>query len=79
VREFVEEVFGELGLDYKKHVEVDPRYFRPAEVELLLGDPAKAQRILGWKPRITFKALAQMMTQEDLKIAKKEKILSQQK
>src|SRR3954471_5553715 len=56
VREFLDEVFGILGLDWKQHVVVDPRYFRPAEVDLLLGDASKAKRVLGWKPPITFKA-----------------------
>ena len=57
VREFLDEVFGHLNLDWQKHVEVDPRYFRPAEVDLLLGDAAKARRTLGWTPKITFKEL----------------------
>ena len=48
VREFLDEVFGYLNLDWKKYVEVDPRYFRPAEVDLLLGDAAKARKVLGW-------------------------------
>ena len=75
VREFLDEVFGHLQLDWHKHVEVDPRYFRPTEVDLLLGDPAKARRELKWEPRITFKALARMMTEADWKIAKREKLL----
>ncbi len=56
VREFLDEVFGTLQLDWKEHVEVDPRYFRPAEVDLLLGDAAKARKQLGWAPKVTFKA-----------------------
>jgi GDPmannose 4,6-dehydratase len=76
VREFLDEVFGHLQLDWHKHVEVDPRYFRPAEVELLLGDATKAKRLLGWKPKITFKALAKMMTDADWELAKREAILS---
>jgi GDPmannose 4,6-dehydratase len=76
VREFLDEVFGHLKLDWKKYVEVDPRYFRPAEVDLLLGDPSKAERELKWKPKVTFKALAQMMTEADWKIAKQEKLLA---
>jgi len=63
VREFLDEVFGHLGMDWQKHVVVDPRYFRPAEVDLLLGDASKAQRELNWKPKVTFKALAKMMVE----------------
>jgi GDPmannose 4,6-dehydratase len=76
VREFVEEVFGLLGLDWKRHVEQDARYFRPAEVDLLLGNPAKAKKKLGWKPKITFKKLAKMMTEDDLLLAQSEKLLA---
>jgi GDPmannose 4,6-dehydratase len=79
VREFLDEVFGHLDLDWHKYVEVDPRYFRPAEVDLLLGDPAKAQRELKWKPKVTFKGLAEMMTMADWKIAKREKLLKDHK
>src|SRR4051812_11006041 len=63
VREFLQEVFGALDLDWEKHVKVDPRYFRPAEVDLLLGDPSKARRDLGWTPKVTFKGLAKMMVE----------------
>ncbi len=76
VREFLDEVFGHLALDWKKYVEVDPRYFRPAEVDLLLGDPSKAERDLKWKPKVTFKALAAMMTDADWKLAKREKLIA---
>ena len=79
VREFVVEVFSHLDLDWEKHVEVDPRYFRPAEVDLLLGDPARAKKDLGWEPKVTFKALAKMMTDADWKIAKREKLLANHK
>jgi GDPmannose 4,6-dehydratase len=75
VREFLDEVFGHLDLDWNKHVEVDPRYFRPAEVDLLLGDATKARKELGWKPRVTFKGLAQMMTAADWKLAKRERVV----
>jgi GDPmannose 4,6-dehydratase len=78
VREFLDEVFGILGLDWKKYVEVDPRYFRPAEVDLLLGDAAKARRVLKWEPKVTFKVLAQMMTDADWKIAKRERLIAEQ-
>lgn len=75
VREFLAEVFGLLGMNYADHVETDPRYFRPAEVDLLLGDAAKARRILGWKPKVAFKELAQLMTDADWELAKREKYL----
>ena len=75
VREFLDEVFAALDLDWKKYVEVDPRYFRPAEVDLLLGDAAKARTKLGWSPRVTFKALAKMMTEADWKLAKRERLV----
>jgi GDPmannose 4,6-dehydratase len=78
VREFLGEVFGYLNLDWQKHVEVDARYFRPAEVDLLLGDAAKARKVLGWTPKITFKALAKMMADADLKLARQERMLADQ-
>jgi GDPmannose 4,6-dehydratase len=77
VREFLDEVFGLLELDWNQYVTVDPRYFRPAEVDLLLGDATKARSVLGWKPNITFKGLAKMMTEEDWKIAKQERVLAE--
>ncbi|HEV7299174.1 MAG TPA: GDP-mannose 4,6-dehydratase [Tepidisphaeraceae bacterium] len=76
VREFLDEVFGHLDLDWNKYVEVDPRYFRPTEVDLLLGDPAKAKRVLKWEPKVTFKQLAKMMTECDWKLAKREKLVA---
>lgn len=66
VREFLEEAFSYAGLDWREHVVVDPKYFRPAEVDILLGDPAKAQRTLGWKPRVNFKQLVRLMVDADL-------------
>ena len=66
IREFLEVSFGHVGLDYQKYVEIDPRYFRPAEVDLLIGDPAKAKRQLGWAPKTTFKELAEIMTDADV-------------
>jgi len=77
VREFLDEVFGILGLDWHKHVEIDPRYFRPAEVDLLLGDAAKARRDLKWAPQVTFKDLARLMTEADWKTAQRERLLAQ--
>jgi GDPmannose 4,6-dehydratase len=77
VREFLDEVFGILGLNWQEHVEVDARYFRPAEVDLLLGDSGKARRVLGWKPKITFKHLAKMMTEADLELARHERLIAE--
>jgi GDPmannose 4,6-dehydratase len=66
VQEFVETAFAHLDLDWKKHVEHDDRYERPAEVDLLIGDPAKAKRQLGWEPKVRFKELVQIMVDADL-------------
>ena len=75
VKEFLEVVFGCLDLNWQDHVEIDPRYYRPTEVDLLLGEAAKAKKVLNWKPKVTFKDLAIMMTDADMKIAEHEKIL----
>lgn len=75
VREFVEKVFGELGLDWKEHVEIDPRYFRPTEVDFLLGNPAKIKAELGWSPRVDFDGLVNMMIGYDMELARREKTL----
>jgi GDPmannose 4,6-dehydratase len=66
VRELLDEAFGRLDLDWKQFVEIDPRYFRPAEVDLLIGDASKARRKLGWEPKITFKELVRTMVDADL-------------
>jgi GDPmannose 4,6-dehydratase len=75
VREFLDEVFGYLDLDWQKYVEIDPRYLRPSEVDCLLGDASKARKVLGWEPKVTFKELARIMTDADMEIAKREKII----
>jgi GDPmannose 4,6-dehydratase len=75
VRGFLDEVFGHLQLDWKKYVEIDTKYFRPTEVDLLLGDASKARKILKWEPKVSFKELAKMMTDSDLKLAQNEKII----
>ena len=75
VREFLDEVFGYLDLDWHEYVEVDPRYYRPTEVELLLGDASKAKKVLDWQPKVGFKELAQMMTDSDMKLAQDERVL----
>lgn len=66
VREFCEVAFSHAGLDYQDHVIQDPRFFRPAEVDLLVGDSARARQILGWKPRVSFEELAHLMVDADL-------------
>jgi GDPmannose 4,6-dehydratase len=75
VREFVEKVFQKLDLDYREYIETDPRYFRPTEVDDLLGDSTKAQKVLGWKPKVTFDQLIDMMIKGDIELANKEKTL----
>jgi GDPmannose 4,6-dehydratase len=72
VREFCQESFQLLGLDWEKYVSYDARYERPAEVELLIGDPAKAKRQLGWEPKVKFKELVKLMIDADLVLAEKE-------
>jgi GDPmannose 4,6-dehydratase len=71
VREFLEEAFGYLDLDWHHYVEIDPRYFRPAEVDILVGDASKARRKLGWEPKVTFKELVRIMVDADLADLKK--------
>jgi GDPmannose 4,6-dehydratase len=66
VREFVERAFALVGLDWQAHVEIDPRYFRPTEVDELRGDAAKAERELGWRPTTTFEGLVRLMLSADL-------------
>ncbi len=66
IKEFLQETFGYLGLDWEKYVRVDPKFLRPAEVELLKGDAASARKILGWSPKVDFKGLVKMMVDSDL-------------
>ncbi len=75
VREFAEAAFGVAGLDFAAHVEIDARYFRPAEVDQLLGDPSKARRVLGWEPRTSVDELIKMMVAADVEIAGRERTL----
>ena len=70
VREFLEEAFGYAGLDWKKYVEIDKRYFRPTEVDCLIGDSSKARRILRWKPKVNFKKLVRMMVEADMELVR---------
>jgi GDPmannose 4,6-dehydratase len=70
VREFLEESFGYAGLDWTKYVELDPRYLRPSEVDLLIGDSTKARQKLGWEPRTKFKDLVRLMVDADIQLLK---------
>ncbi len=76
VREFLDEVFGYLDLDWHKHVEIDPRYFRPSEVDLLQGDASKARRVLGWRPQVGLRELARMMIDADMELARRECLIA---
>ncbi len=77
VREFLDEVFDYLDLDWKKYVQIDPTYYRPTEVDMLLGDASKAKRILKWEPTVSFRQLARMMTDFDLHLAENEKVIKE--
>jgi GDPmannose 4,6-dehydratase len=72
VREFLDATFGYLDLDWNQYVEIDPRYYRPAEVDLLQGDPGKARRELGWEPRVSFQEMVKLMVDHDLELAHQE-------
>ncbi len=75
IREFLDAAFGHLGIDWQKHVEIDPRYFRPAEVDLLLGDASKAREKLGWAPKVSFEQMVKIMIDSDMKMAEEEAAL----
>jgi len=75
VKEFLEHSFGRVGLDWQKYVEIDPRYFRPTEVDFLQGDPTKAKAALGWSPNVSFGELVGMMVDDDLDLAARERTL----
>ncbi|MDQ5816740.1 MAG: GDP-mannose 4,6-dehydratase [Actinomycetota bacterium] len=72
VREFAQVAFGHVDLDWEQYVEVDPDYYRPAEVDKLIGDPSKAKRVLGWEPRTNFEELARLMVDADVKLLEDE-------
>lgn len=72
IREFCEVAFGHAELEWERHVEIDPRYFRPTEVDFLLGDASKAKRLLGWEPRTTFEDLARLMVDADSQLLEDE-------
>jgi GDPmannose 4,6-dehydratase len=73
VQDFLERVFDQLKLDWHKYLQTDPRYLRPAEVDLLQGDSSKARRLLGWQPRVSFEQLVETMVEADLELAEREK------
>ena len=77
VKQFVEETFGLLDLDFEEYVDYDKRYERPAEVDLLIGDPAKAKKQLGWEPKVKFKELVRIMVESDLNLARREAAVKQ--
>jgi GDPmannose 4,6-dehydratase len=77
VRDFLGETFSYLDLDWEEFVETDPRYYRPAEVDLLLGDSSKARRVLGWEPKVSFKELVRLMVDHDLELARQEDLRKQ--
>ncbi len=72
VREFCEQAFAHVGLDWAKHVVIDPRYFRPTEVDLLIGDASRAKKLLGWEPKVRFHELVKLMVDSDLEVMKRE-------
>ena len=74
VKEFLEEAFNYAGLNWEDHVRIDPQYFRPTEVENLIGDSSKAKKILGWEPKVTFKDLTRIMVDSDFRAAGREPI-----
>ncbi len=76
VQEFLVKAFGRVGLNWQDYVEIDPRYFRPTEVDFLQGDPTKVMTTLGWKPRVSFDELVNMMVDQDLDLALRERTLT---
>jgi GDPmannose 4,6-dehydratase len=74
VREFLEIAFERVGMDWQKYVKIDPRYFRPTEVDVLQGNASKAKKVLGWKPKVGFKELVRMMIDADVKLAEQERL-----
>jgi GDPmannose 4,6-dehydratase len=76
VREFLDAAFAIAGIDWRRHVEIDPRYFRPAEVDYLQGDATKARERLGWRPETDFATLVRMMVDHDMDLARRERTLT---
>jgi GDPmannose 4,6-dehydratase len=77
VREFLDEAFGYLDLDWKQYVEIDPRYYRPAEVDVLMGDATKAREALGWTPKVQFKELVRLMVDHDMRLATRQRTINE--
>ena len=77
VREFLDLAFDQVRLDWKKYVECDPRYQRPAEVDELCGNASKARRILGWEPGTSFEELVTIMIDADAELARKERLIAE--
>ncbi len=75
IQDFLNEAFGQLDLDWREYVEIDPRYYRPTEVDVLLGDASKARRVLGWEPKVSFQEIVRLMVDHDLKLAQRERAL----
>ena len=73
IREFLDESFGHVGIDWKPYVDIDPRYYRPTEVDLLIGDAGKAKRQLNWAPKTNFKELVRLMTEADIELLRMER------
>ena len=67
VREFLDRAFSHLDMDWQQYVKIDPRYYRPTEVDLLIGDASKAKQMLGWEPKVSFEELVTMMVEADLR------------
>jgi GDPmannose 4,6-dehydratase len=72
VREFAEQAFAYAGLDWREHVKIDPRYYRPSECDDLRADASKARRELGWEPRVIFRELVEMMVDADLAVLRRQ-------
>jgi GDPmannose 4,6-dehydratase len=75
IRDFLDEAFGYAGMDWTKHVEIDPRYFRPTEVDFLMGDASKVRKALNWKPEVDFRRLVRMMVDHDIRLAQEESLV----
>jgi GDPmannose 4,6-dehydratase len=73
IKEFAELAFGQVDLDWRDHIEFDPKYTRPSEVDVLLGDASKAREKLGWEPEVDLQGLCRMMVEHDLELARREK------
>ena len=77
VKEFVQAVFTYLDIDWKQVVKVDPRYYRPTEVDQLLGDATKCREVLGWNPQVNFQDLVEIMTESDWELARNERLVKE--